>query len=158
MFDENFPQWLSAKRLNDTIGLKGDIRYILILTRTDSFNAIHDIQKALRITKKPNTWFVSHFRRHSVRIHYGTLFSERDKRHLGPIASKTSEGIVGKLLQKFYGSCDVQYVCHHTFVKRLSVHVPGIQFVSPDTLADKLLEFPTEIPVKLKISPSYSQL
>lgn len=118
MEDPLFPQWKSAKKFNSIV--KAPVHhYVVLLTKTDTFEVGRDLRLFLNITKKPLNWFSEKFQKHGVQVEYGTLFPQRDIRLLGPLAISVSNGIVRHYLQSTY-SHSVVFVCAASFTKNLS--------------------------------------
>lgn len=118
MEDPIFPQWKSAKKLNDIV--KAPVHhYVVLLPNTDTFKVDRDLRNFLNITKKPLKWFSEKFQKHGVQVEYGTLFPQRDLRLLGPLANSVSNGIVRHYLQSRYSN-SVVFVCAASFTKNLS--------------------------------------
>lgn len=143
-----FQQWYFADRFNQEIGINvSNCRYVLILPKTLKFDLEKDLQKTLKITKKPLQWFVLRFRQYDLRIEYGTIFTQKDIRAFGPVSEQVSAGIVGRLLCSKY-PLSVTFVCCKQFAKELSLLSEGYQVESSDMLVDRLLKPAASISVE----------
>lgn len=92
---DNFNLQLRRKR-------KGNIRYVLLLPRTERFDVQEDIQKILNIRDKPHLYTVERFLNLGVTIEYFTTFSRIDKLKLGPVATDVPEKICLRKYKKLY--------------------------------------------------------
>lgn len=81
---------------------KGDIRYVLLLPRTERFDVQEDVQKILNIRDKPHLYIVELFLKLGVAIEYFTTFSQIDKLKLGPVATDVPEKICLQKYKKLY--------------------------------------------------------
>lgn len=81
---------------------KGDIRYVLLLPRTERFDMQEDVQKILNIRDKPHLYIVERFLNLGVAIEYFTTFSRIDKLKLGPVATDVPEKICLQKYKRLY--------------------------------------------------------
>ena len=72
---------------------KGDIRYVLLIPKTECFNMREDIVKTLDVREKPYFFVSERFSSLGVVVEYFTLFSQRDKSTLGPVSTDIPEKI-----------------------------------------------------------------
>lgn len=129
--DLPFPQWKAAHRFNTLIAPPAH-HYVLLLTRTRAFDLNRDLKQSLSVTKKPLIWFVRKFRKYGVQVEYGTVFTQRDLRHFGPVATTVSHGIVRTYLGARY-SRSVVFVCPPGLAKQLPFEI-----ITPDTLLHRI--------------------
>lgn len=81
---------------------KGDIRYVLLLPRTENFNMQEDIQKLCNIRDKPHLYIIERFLNLGVVVEYFTIFPQRDKLKLGPVSTDVPEKICLQKYKRLY--------------------------------------------------------
>ncbi|GFY55247.1 uncharacterized protein TNIN_321921 [Trichonephila inaurata madagascariensis] len=100
----DFPQWESARRLNEQIKVAPHTcQYVLLLHKTNCFNIEKDLRKLLKINHKPLVWFINTFQKHRVRVEYVVLFTQKELSVFGPIATQQTHGILSKRFENIYG-------------------------------------------------------
>ncbi|GFR04729.1 uncharacterized protein TNCT_37841 [Trichonephila clavata] len=106
-----FPQWESARRLNEQIKVTPyTCQYVLLLNQTNCFDIEKDLRKCLKINHKPLVWFINTFQKHRVRVEYAVLFTQRELSVFGPIAHQQTHGILSKRFENIYGKCKPIFV------------------------------------------------
>lgn len=130
---DSLPQWSSAERFNRLVAAPAH-HYVILLPFTDSFDVEKDLKHFLDITKKPLIWFAEKFRKHGIRVEYGTVFCQRDARQIGPLATNASYGIVRCRMQSAYSN-SVVFVCAPHVAKQLP-----FETINPETLVRRILE------------------
>ncbi|GFQ83349.1 uncharacterized protein TNCT_423371 [Trichonephila clavata] len=106
-----FPQWESARRLNEQIKVTPHTcQYVLLLNQTNCFDIEKDLRKILKINHKPLVWFINTFQKHRVRVEYAVLFTQRELSVFGPIAHQQTHGILSKRFETIYGECQPIFV------------------------------------------------
>lgn len=134
----SFQQWDSARRFNSsTRVLPTDCRYVVLLHDTVSFQLEKDLQRTLKINKKPLVWFNKAFQKHRVRVEYTTCFTKTESNVLGPIAAKQSRGIVARLFEKLYPA-HVQLVSSVYNVKQVFGDHARYESISIESFRDQI--------------------
>lgn len=100
----SLPVWKRSDHFNLQLRRKrkGDIRYVLLLPRTERFDMQEDVQKILNIRDKPHLYIVERFLNLGVAIEYFTTFSRIDKLKLGPVATDVPEKICLQKYKRLY--------------------------------------------------------
>lgn len=129
--DTPFLQWQSATRFNKLVS-NSIHHYVVLISKTHSFQIDQDLKHCLGITKKPTVWFVEKFKKYCVQVEYGTLFNQDNIKIFGPLAVSTSNAIVRCYLQSKYSS-SVVLVCP----ARLAKQMP-FQTISPEAFVDRI--------------------
>lgn len=104
-----FPQWNQAIQFNQIVK-PNPIQSVLLLHRTRNFNVIQDLSTTLRITKRPQDWFIRRFKDLGVVVEYATVFTIAEIQKLGPISSNVSDKICEIRISNLYPDRSLQIV------------------------------------------------
>lgn len=133
---------LSVWRRSDHFNLqlrrkrKGDIRYVLLLPRTERFDMQEDVQKILNIRDKPHLYIVERFLNLGIAIEYFTIFSRIDKLKLGPVATDVPEKICLQKYKKLYFPDQITFIGSKFLANKFPDY---IRFVTVEHFVAKIL-------------------
>lgn len=132
-------QWTLVNQFNIQTGILPDnCQYVVLLNNTQNFQVIKDLKFFLKINKKPLSWFIKEFRNHRVRVEYTTLFTVREKKKLGPIATKICNGITTRLFQKIYNHKTTKLVSSTWNIKKMWGEKCQYASIHPETFRDQI--------------------
>lgn len=119
------------KRLFESLPAKQP-QYVLLLTKTTSFNVQEDIQKLLNIPNKQFFWILRRFQTLRVKTEYATVGTWREKTVWGPITNEVSENICFLKFHKLYFSSknDIIFIGPDYLKKKFPSHVKLISVES----------------------------
>ncbi|GFT05740.1 uncharacterized protein TNCV_2711061 [Trichonephila clavipes] len=136
-----FPQWESARRLNEQIKVTPHTcQYVLLLPQTNCFDIEKDLRKLLKINHKPLVWFINTFQKHQVQVEYGVLFTQRELNVFGPIATQQTHGILSKRFETLYGEFKPTFVALPWCIKKLWRGRNPFPTVSIETFRDRITD------------------
>ncbi|GFQ78419.1 uncharacterized protein TNCT_152651 [Trichonephila clavata] len=133
-----FPQWESARRLNEQIKMTPHTcQYVLLLNKTNCFDIEKDLRNFLKINHKPLVWFINTFQKHRVRVEYAVLFAQRELSVFGPIANQQTHDILSKRFENIYGEFKQIFVSLPRCLKKLWGGRKPFPTVSIETFRDQ---------------------
>ena len=87
---------------NNKCNLK-EIKYLVLILWTKKFNLVRDLRIVFRKSTFNIPEFINLCKKHKCYVLYYTLFTNKQKMYMGPIADYTSQKICGKIVNKICG-------------------------------------------------------
>lgn len=114
-------------------------KWVVLLDSTENYKVVQDLKKNLKISNKPNDWFIRVLRNERARVEYTQGLTRKEGQVLGPQFRVTSYGILRQHFKKTYSPASVQLVATPGILKKIwDNQACPYGSIHPDSFRDRL--------------------